>query len=87
VDPARLQFPAAGLALLTLPPFNNPLNVDPGPVENVQVLSNNILGNTPVDILRGWPPPLDQQFPPVGSGITIKGNNCGTSIPASLCGS
>jgi hypothetical protein len=87
VDPATLQFPAAGLALLTLPPFNNPLNVDPGPVENVQVLSNNILGNTPVDILRGWPPPLDQQFPPVGSGITIKGNNCGTSIPASLCGS
>ena len=35
VDPAKLQFPAAGLALLSLPPFNNTGGVDPGPVENV----------------------------------------------------
>jgi hypothetical protein len=87
VDPATLQFPAAGVALLTLPPFNNPLNIDPGPVTAVRVWKNIITGNIPVDILRGWPPPLDEQFPPVGSDISIRGNNCSTSIPASLCGS
>ena len=85
VDPSTLQFPAAGLALLSLPPFNNPLNVDPGPVENVQVLANTITGNVPVDILRGWPPPLDAQFPPPGEGIVIRGNECGSSLPAAIC--
>ncbi len=87
VDPATLQFPAAGVALLTLPPFNNPLNVDPGPVTAVRVWKNIITGNTPVDVLSGWPPPLDAQFPPVGRDISIRGNTCSTSIPASICGS
>jgi hypothetical protein len=85
VDPATLQFPAAGVALLTLPPFNNPLGVDPGPVTAVRVWKNGITGNT-LDVLRGWPPPLDAQFPPVGRDISIRGNTCATSIPASICG-
>ncbi len=86
VDPATLQFPSAGVALLTLPPFNNPLGVDPGPVTAVRVWKNGITGNT-LDVLRGWPPPLDAQFPPVGRDISIRGNTCATSIPASICGS
>jgi nitrous oxidase accessory protein NosD len=90
VDPTTLQFPAAGLALLSLPPFNNPLHIDPGPVEDVQVWNNTITGNSPVDILRGWPPGVTLNGatpPPVGGGIDIRGNDCGTSLPAELCGS
>ena len=55
VDPAELDFPAGGLTLLSLPPFNNPNNVDPGPVENVDVEDNTITGNVPVDVLVGSP--------------------------------
>ncbi|MBB3675155.1 right-handed parallel beta-helix repeat-containing protein [Modestobacter versicolor] len=87
VDPATLQFPAAGVALLTLPPFNDQSGADPGPVTAVQVRGNTITGNSPVDVLRGWPPPLDAQFPPVGADVSVRGNTCTTSIPASICGS
>ena len=68
-----------------MPPFNNPLHIDPGPVEDVQVLGNVVRNNTPVDILRGWPPPLDAQFPPPGNGIVLRDNHCDISIPASIC--
>jgi parallel beta-helix repeat protein len=81
VDPATLQFPAGGLTLLTLPPFNNPQGIDPGPVTNVRVIANTITGNVPVDILLGWPPPLDTQLPPPGPGIVFHANTCGTSYP------
>jgi hypothetical protein len=87
VPPETLQFPAAGLALLSLPPFNNPMNVDPGLVKNIQVVGNTITGNVPVDVLLGWPPPLDAQFPPPGEGIVSVGNTCNTSIPPEICGS
>jgi hypothetical protein len=82
-----LQFPAGGLVLLSLPPFNNPLGIDPGPVEDVQVIGNVITGNVPVDVLLGWPPPLDTMFPPPGEGIVFEGNTCNTSYPPEICGS
>ncbi|MEU2348645.1 NosD domain-containing protein [Modestobacter sp. NPDC049651] len=71
--PARtLDFPAAGLLLLTLPLFNTDQPNAAGPVENVSVVKNTIDGNTtsvdtdgpgpaepffaPLDVLVGFPP-------------------------------
>jgi hypothetical protein len=81
-----LDNPAGGLVLLSLPPFNNPLGIDPGPVENVQVVGNTITGNVPVDVLLGSPE-LSPFLRPVGEGIVFVGNTCNTSIPPEICGS
>jgi hypothetical protein len=86
VDPAELDFPAGGLTLLSLPPFNNPANVDPGPVENVFVENNTITGNVPVDVLVGSPA-VNQYLAEPGKNIEFRGNTCGSSIPSKICGS
>ena len=81
-----LDNPAGGLTLLSLPPFNNPLGIDPGPVEDVRVVGNVITGNVPVDVLLGSPE-LSPFLLPVGEGIEFQGNQCNTSIPPEICGS
>jgi hypothetical protein len=84
VDPATLQFPAGGLALVSLPPFNNAEGVDPGPVEQVTVTSNSITGNVPVDVLLSSPA-VSQFLLDVGEGIEFRGNTCGSSLPPEIC--
>jgi hypothetical protein len=82
VDPNSLQFPAGGVVLVTLPPFNNPLGIDPGPADDVHVVHNTITGNVPVDVLlsaRGFGPLLD-----VGA-VEFRGNTCGSSVPPDIC--
>ncbi|MBM7806757.1 hypothetical protein JOD57_002594 [Geodermatophilus bullaregiensis] len=84
-DPFSLDNPAGGLALITLPPFNNPLGIDPGPVEDVTVEDNTITGNVPFDVFLSQP-----GFGPllaVGEDIVFRGNTCGTSLPPGTCGS
>jgi hypothetical protein len=85
-DPAQLDFPAGGLTLLSLPPFNNPAGVDPGPVENVSVEENTITGNVPVDVLVGSPAVSPYLAEP-GEHIEFRGNDCGSSSPPEICGS
>jgi Right handed beta helix region len=81
-----LDFPAGGLTLLSLPPFNNPPGgADPGRVENVDVTSNTITGNVPVDVLVGSPQ-VTSFLLDVGDGIEFEDNSCGTSVPAEVCG-
>ena len=84
VDPAVLASPAGGLVLLTQPPFNNPLGIDPGPVEDVEVTGNTITGNVPVDVLLGSPD-VNPVLRPVGEGIEFHHNTCGSSIPPEIC--
>jgi hypothetical protein len=84
VDPAMLASPAGGLVLLTQPPFNNPLDIDPGPVEDVEVTGNTITGNVPVDVLLGSPD-LNPILSPVGEGIEFRHNTCDSSIPPDIC--
>jgi hypothetical protein len=84
VDPSTLQFPAGGLALVSLPPFNNAGGVDPGPVEQVTVTSNSITGNVPVDVLLSSPA-VSQFLVDVGEGIEFDGNTCDTSLPPDIC--
>ena len=84
VDPATLASPAGGLVLLTQPPFNNPLGIDPGPVEDVEVSGNTITGNVPVDVLLGSPD-LNPILGPVGEGIEFRHNTCNSSIPPEIC--
>jgi hypothetical protein len=86
VDPAELDFPAGGLTLLSLPPFNNPAGVDAGPVENVDVEENTITGNVPVDVLVGSPE-VSQFLAEPGEHIGFRSNDCGTSSPPEICGS
>ena len=83
VDPASLQFPAGGLALVTLPPFNNAGGVDPGPVDGVVVTDNDITGNAPVDVLFSSPQ-VSPFLRDVGA-VEFEDNTCGTSVPAELC--
>ena len=85
-DPAELDFPAGGLTLLSLPPFNNPANVDPGPVENVSVEDNTITGNVPIDVLVGSPS-VSPYLAEVGENVEFRGNSCGASNPPEICGS
>lgn len=80
-----LDNPAGGLTLLSLPPFNNPLGIDPGPVEDVEVTGNRITGNVPVDVLLSSPE-LSPFLLPVGEGIEFRGNRCDTSVPPEICG-
>jgi hypothetical protein len=84
VDPSTLQFPAGGLALVSLPPFNNAGGVDPGPVKQVTVTSNSITGNVPVDVLLSSPA-VSQFLVDVGEGIEFDGNTCDTSLPPDIC--
>jgi hypothetical protein len=84
VDPAVLASPAGGLVLLTQPPFGNPLGVDPGPVEDIEVVGNTITGNVPVDVLLGSPD-LNPILRPVGVGIEFRYNTCDSSIPPEIC--
>jgi hypothetical protein len=84
VDPAVLASPAGGLVLLTQPPFNNPQGIDPGPVEDVEVVGNTITGNVPVDVLLGSPD-LNPVLRPVGEGIEFRHNTCDSSIPPEIC--
>jgi hypothetical protein len=86
VDPAELDFPSGGLTLLSLPPFNNPDNVDPGPVEDVDVEDNTMTGNGPVDVLVGSPA-LSPYLGEAGENIGFRSNDCGNSSPPEICGS
>lgn len=70
----QLNFPPAGLDILTVPsPTGGP---DPGPATNIRVIENRFVNNTPVDILVGQP--LDT--------LTFRRNQCTTSVPPSICG-
>ena len=83
VDPASLQFPAGGLALVSLPPFNNAGGVDPGPAEGIVVTGNSITGNVPVDVLLSSPQ-VSPFLRDVGAA-DFEDNDCGTSLPPELC--
>ena len=73
VPDVDLNFPAAGLDILTVPsPTGGP---DPGPATKVSVISNRFVNNTPLDILVGQP--LDT--------LTFKRNSCKASNPAAIC--
>ncbi|MGY1695362.1 right-handed parallel beta-helix repeat-containing protein [Geodermatophilus sp. SYSU D00814] len=82
VDPASLQFPAGGVVLVTLPPFNNPLGIDPGPADDIQVVQNTITGNVPVDVLLSA-----TGFGPLGDvgDVEFEDNTCNASVPPELC--
>ncbi len=82
VDPNTLQFPAGGLVLVTLPPFNNALGIDPGPAEVVVVEHNTITGNVPLDVLLSA-----TGFGPLGDvgAVDFEGNTCVRSVPPELC--
>ncbi len=82
VDPASLQFPAGGLVLVTLPPFNNDPDIDPGPAEDVVVRHNTITGNVPLDVLLSA-----SGFGPLGDvgAVDFRHNTCGSSVPPQLC--
>jgi parallel beta-helix repeat protein len=73
VPAETLNFPAAGLDVLTVPsPTGGP---DPGPAANVRVIRNTFRNNSPLDIM-------------VGSDATtnvFEGNKCLTSNPSGLC--
>ncbi|PWW24938.1 parallel beta helix pectate lyase-like protein [Geodermatophilus normandii] len=83
VDPATLQFPAGGLVLVTLPPFNNPDGIDPGPAEGIVVEENTITGNVPVDVLLSSPQ-LSPFLGDVGA-VDFEDNTCATSFPPGIC--
>jgi hypothetical protein len=82
VAPESLQFPAGGLVLVTLPLFNNPYGVDPGPAEDVVVEGNAITGNVPVDVLLSA-----TGFGPLGDveDVEFEDNTCTVSVPPGLC--
>jgi hypothetical protein len=84
VDPASLDLPAAGLALISLPPFAGPDGVQHGPVEDVQVQGNSLGRNVPVDVLLSSPR-MGPHMRDVGTGIVIHGNNCRSGIPPKVC--
>ncbi|MEX5720788.1 right-handed parallel beta-helix repeat-containing protein [Geodermatophilus maliterrae] len=84
VDPATLASPAGGLVLLSQPPFDNPLGIDPGPVEDIEVVGNTITGNVPADVVLGSPD-LNPVLRPVGEGIEFEGNTCTASVPPEIC--
>jgi Right handed beta helix region len=84
VDPKSLDLPAAGLALISLPPFAGPDGVQHGPVENIQVSGNSLGRNVPVDVLLSSPQ-MGPHMRDVGTGIQIHGNNCRSSIPPQVC--
>ncbi|MCZ2837649.1 right-handed parallel beta-helix repeat-containing protein [Modestobacter sp. VKM Ac-2985] len=82
-----VNYPAGGLTLVSFapPPGTLPPGVEgPGLVENIEVTSNRILDNQPVDIwvTRPIPNTLLQE---AGPGITFRGNNCRVSDPAGIC--
>lgn len=69
-----LNFPAAGLDILTVPsPTGGP---NPGPATKVSVISNRFVNNEPLDILVG---------PGTGPGNVFKKNSCGASNPPAIC--
>lgn len=69
-----LNFPSAGLGILTVPsPTGGP---DPGPAKNVRVSKNVFKNNSPLDIILGSN----------GPNIVFRGNYCRASNPAGLCG-
>ncbi|MGY1736148.1 right-handed parallel beta-helix repeat-containing protein [Geodermatophilus sp. SYSU D00684] len=83
VDAASLQFPAGGLVLVTLPPFNNAAGTDPGPAEGIVVEENGITGNAPVDVLLSSPE-VSPFLLDVGA-VDFAGNTCGSSVPPGIC--
>jgi Right handed beta helix region len=83
VDPASLQFPAGGLVLVTLPPFNNAPGIDPGPAEDVVVEENALTGNVPVDVLLSSPQ-LSPFLGEVGA-VEFADNTCAASFPPGIC--
>jgi hypothetical protein len=84
VDPYSLDLPAAGVALISLPPFAGPDGVQHGPVEQVQVHGNSLGRNVPVDVLLSSPD-MGPHMRDVGSGVRISGNNCRASVPPRSC--
>ncbi|SFO25745.1 Right handed beta helix region [Geodermatophilus obscurus] len=83
VDPASLQFPAGGLVLVSLPPFNDALGIDPGPAEDVVVEGNTLTGNVPVDVLLSSPE-VSPSLLDVGA-VDFEDDTCGSSVPPELC--
>lgn len=70
----ELNFPAAGLDILTVPsPTGGP---DPGPATDVSVVSNRFVNNSPLDILVGQPP---------DASVVFKRNSCRASTPPTIC--
>jgi hypothetical protein len=83
VDPASLQFPAGGLVLVSLPPFDDALGIDPGPAEDVVVEGNTLTGNVPVDVLLSSPE-VSPFLLDVGA-VDFEDNTCVSSVPPELC--
>ncbi|GAA4732079.1 right-handed parallel beta-helix repeat-containing protein [Modestobacter marinus] len=84
---APINYPAGGLVLVSFapPPGTLPPGVTgPGLVENVEVKSNKILDNDPLDVwvTRAIPGTLLQE---AGPGITFRNNKCRVSDPAEIC--
>jgi hypothetical protein len=84
-----VNYPAGGLTLVSFAPppgILPPGLTGPGLVEHVEVRANWIRDNQPVDVwvTRPIPGTLLQE---AGPGISFRGNSCGVTDPAGICGS